>query len=770
MRLRLNLNWLLLLLAVTASAAPVSVTGRVVDPSGAAVVAAELTAYRTGEAAAAASAKSKADGSFALRLEAGEYLVHIESKGSLDATETLNVGSPPVAHDFVLELSAVRESITVKAPGGYAAGTNSSAMKTETPLREIPQSVSVVSQAQMQDQLMSSIGDVVRYVPGVTLHQGENNRDQLVMRGNSSSADFFVDGVRDDTQYYRDLYNLESVEVLKGPNALIFGRGGAGGVVNRVTKQAGFTPLHEIDVTAGAFENRRMAVDFNQPVGAKAAVRLNAITESSGSFRDEVTLKRSGVAPSFAFLAGSATMVTAGLEHFHDARVADRGIPSFQGKPADVAIETYFGNPADSRVRADVDLASASIEHHAGSLTIRNRTLFGVYDRGYQNYVPGAVSANKATVALSAYNNATQRRNLFNQFDVTESVKTGSLKHTLLAGMEIGRQSSANLRNTGYFNDTSTSVAVPYGQPTTDMPVTFRQSATDAKNHVHTAIAGVYAQDQIDLSSHVKVVGGLRFDRFRMDYLNQRNGDRLGRVDDMVSPRAGVIVMPSKSLSLYGSYSISYLPASGDQFSSLTSITKQLEPEQFANREVGVKWEGPSGLSFAGAVYRLDRTNTRSTDPNDPTRAIQTGSQRTNGFEMSVSGSITPSWSVAGGYTYQDAFVTSATASARAGATVGQVPRQMISLWNRYTVSSRTGLALGVIRRASMFAAIDNTVTLPGYTRLDAAGYLTLRPSLRLQLNVDNLLDARYYANADSNTNISPGSPRIVRIAMITRF
>ena len=661
------------------------------------------------------------------------------------------------------EVPKVSEEIVVKAE---RTKTIVSATKTETPLREVPQSVAVVTHAQMQDQLMSSIGDVVRYVPGVTLHQGENNRDQLVMRGNSSSADFFLDGVRDDTQYYRDLYNLDRVEVLKGPNALMFGRGGAGGVINRVTKQPEFTPHHEIDVAAGVFDSRRGSVDFNQPIGAKAAVRLNALSESSGSFRENVNSKRSGIAPSLMFLAGNNTMITFGYEHFRDRRVADRGITSYQGKPADVAIDTFYGNPDDSRVRADVDLASAAIEHHAGAFTIRNRTLFGSYDRGYQNYVPGAVSRDKSTVALTAYNNATQRQNLFNQLDVTGSIG----KHTLLAGMDFGRQATDNFRNTGFFNNSTTSISVPYGKPAIETPVTFRQSATDANNHIQAAIAGLYVQDQLELTNKWKAVGGLRFDRFRMDFLNNRTSERLGRVDNMISPRAGVIFLPVSTLSLYGSYSISYLPASGDQFSSLTSITKQLEPEQFANREIGMKWDVLAGLSFATAVYRLDRTNTRSTDPNDPTRAIQTGSQRTNGFEVSVDGNITPSWSIAGGYAYQDAFVTSATASAKQGAQVGQVPHHTVSLWNRYMVNDRYGVALGVVRRGSMFAAIDDTVTLPGYTKIDAAGYVTLNAGLRLQVNVDNLFNARYYANADSNTNISPGAPRNIRVAMITRF
>lgn len=776
MRLRLNLNYAaaILLLCIAAilhaEPAPIEVTGRIVDDSGASIRAAAITAYRTGQSSAAAVSKTGTDGTFTLRLLPGDYVVRIEAGDSMDATESMTVAQGMANQEFTLHPPMLHETITVEAPAGYRASTNSSAMKTETPLREIPQAVTVVTRERMQDQLMASIGDVVRYVPGVTQHQGENNRDQLVMRGNSSSADFFLDGVRDDVQYYRDLYNLERVEVLKGPNALIFGRGGAGGVVNRVTKIAGFTALREVDVNTGTYGNKRIAADIDQPLGTRAAFRINAIGEDSQSFRDHVSLRRSGIAPSFTFFGGSDTMISLSYERFHDARVADRGITSYHGKPADVAIDTYYGNPDDSRVRADVDVATVVVEHHAGALTLRNRTLFGVYDRGYQNYVPGAVSANKTTVALSAYNNATARQNLFNQFDLSGSFATGAVKHTMLAGIEVGRQATDNFRNTGYFNGTATSITVPYSQTTITTPVTFRQSATDADNHVATQIAAAYAQDQIEIAKRVKVVGGLRVDRFQLDFLNHRNGDHLERNDNMVSPRAGLIYTPADSLSIYGSYSVSYLPSSGDQFSSLTSITQQLKPEQFTNKEVGVKWDAPRGLSITGALYRLDRTNTRSTDPNDPTRAIQTGSQRTNGVELTVEGNMTRSWSVAGGVAYQDAFVTSATASAKEGAQVAQVPRRMLSLWNRYAINQGVGVAVGFVHRASMFAAIDNTVTLPSYTEVDGAAYVTFHPGVRLQLNVENLFNTVYYANADNNTNISPGSPRTVRIGLATRF
>ena len=311
---------------------------------------------------------------------------------------------------------------------------------------------------------------------------------------------------------------------------------------------------------------------------------------------------------------------------------------------------------------------------------------------------------------------------------------------------------------------------MPYDSTTISTPVTFRQSATDADNHLKTTVAAAYAQDQVELSTHLQVVAGLRFDQFDLTYHNNRNGDTLSRTDNLVSPRAGIIVKPATPLSIYGSYSVSYLPSSGDQFSSLTTITQQVRPEQFRNYEVGAKWDAAPGLSVTTAVYRLNRTNTRSTDPNDPTRIVQTGSQRTNGHEIGVNGRLTARWTVAGGYAHQNGFVTSATTAAVAGAQVAQVPHDTLSMWNNVQLHRRLSAALGLVSRSDMFAAIDNTVRVPGYARVDAAGFLSLRHDLRLQVNVENLLDKTYYTNADSNTNISPGSPRAVRVGITASF
>lgn len=745
-----------------------TLSGRVLDPNRAAVPGARIEA-QAGELMS--SARSDQDGEFSLPLAPGEYILLVEAHGFAEVSQIIDVKPASTnSLEIVLQVAASSATVTITDAAGYLTDSISSATRTLTPLRDTPQSITVVNKAQIKDQSLQSISDAVNYIPGISAHQGENNRDQLIMRGNSTSADFYVNGVRDDVQYYRDLYNVHQVEALKGPNAMIFGRGGGGGVINRVTKQAGFTPGREISFQVGSFGNRRVTTDIDQPITNKLAFRLNGLYENSDSFRRLVGLERYGINPTFTIVPSTRTSIVLGYEYFHDGRTADRGIPSFHASPVDVPIATYFGNPNDSRVRANVQLLRGGIDHQIGRLNILNRTQLGDYDKFYQNYVAGPVTADRSKASISAYNNATKRRNIFSQTDVSFALSSGPIRHTVLAGAELGRQLTDNFRNTGFFNNAATFVLVPLDNPIVSTPVTFRQSATDANNHLKLNLAATYAQDQIELSRQIQVITGVRFDYFDLSFHNNRNGDNLRRVDRLVSPRVGIVFKPVASVSIYGNYSVAYLPGSGDQFSSLTTITQQVKPEKFTSYEVGAKWNLLSSLALTTAVYRQDRTNTRAMDPNNPTAIVQTGSQRTSGFEVGLNGSVTRQWQIAGGYAKQNAFITSATTAAVRGAQVAQVPHNTFSLWNNYRILSRLGVGLGIIHRSDMFAAIDNTVTLPGYTRADAAVFLFFNEKWRLQANLQNLFDRKYYANADNNNNISPGSPRVLRIGLVARF
>ncbi len=657
----------------------------------------------------------------------------------------------------------------------YAVARSSSATRTLTLLRDVPQSATLIPQALIADQAMQSMAEVVRYIPGITMGLGEGHRDAPTIRGNSSTADFFIDGMRDDAQYYRDVYNVERVEALKGSNAMVFGRGGGGGVLNRVTKEALWQPTRSATLTGGSFEQRRTTLDVGQGLGAHLAARVNALYENASTFREASGNERLGVNPTTSLMLGR-TLVRAGYEFYRDQRVVDRGIPSFLGAPAPTPIATYFGDADASPSRLTAHALAATVDRQLWNgndvidgIQLRNRSRLMTYDKFYQNIFPGAVNATATSVALSGYNNGTDRQNLFNQTDLTTTITRGTLRHTLLVGAEFGTQRTDNYRATAYFGapgSTVTSLAVPFDTPRVRAAASFRQSATDADNRTTVTTRAVYAQNQIAIGPHFLGVLGMRFDRIAVDFFNRRNSQSLQRPDNLVSPRAGLVYKPMEPLSIYSSYSVSFLPSTGDQFSSLTATSATLEPEQFTNREVGVKWDVRSDLALTGAIYRLDRTNTTAPDPVTPSVIVQTGAQRTTGWEIGLTGAPTARWQIAGGYANQNARIVSRTAAAAAGAHVPLVPRQTMSLWNRVQLTRRLGTGLGLVYQDRMFAAIDNTVTLPSFTRVDAAAFVTITRVLRAQVNVENLFDTRYYPTAHSNNNIMPGSSRMVRVAM----
>ncbi len=313
-------------------------------------------------------------------------------------------------------------------------------------------------------------------------------------------------------------------------------------------------------------------------------------------------------------------------------------------------------------------------------------------------------------------------------------------------------------------------VDVPLAEPQSPAPVTFRQSASDADNRVEATTLSAYVQDQLALGERWQLIGGVRLERFALAYRNHRSGESLDRTDVMASPRAGLVFRAARPLSLYASYGVAALPSAGDQFASLDATTSALEPETFTNHEVGLKWDATPSLAVTVAAYRLDRNKTRAPDPADPTRSVQTGSQRSRGIEVAAQGRLVGGWSVAAAYALQDAEITAKTSAAEPGAVVPLVPRHALSLWNRVTLSPALALGIGVVHQGSSFAALDNAVTLPAFTRVDAAAYVGLSTRVDLQLNVENLLDASYHLTSHNNHNITPGSPRAVRLGLTSRY
>ncbi len=652
---------------------------------------------------------------------------------------------------------------------GYLVDETRTATKTNTPLLDVPQSVSIISRDLIRDQSMQSLADVARYVPGAGMAQGEGNRDTIILRGNSSTSDFFMDGVRDDVEYFRDLYNLDRVEVLKGPNAMIFGRGGAGGVVNRVTRQANWAAVREVSLLGGSWDNRRATFDLGDAVTDTFAARLTGMYEDSESYRDGVELERKGFNPTFAWSVGDATVIRFAYEYFDYDRTADRGIPALDGRPYQTDESTFFGDPTQSPTNATVNQGSIVIDHAFNQdVNLRNRTMYADYDKFYQNvYAGGAVDGTTGNVNIAAYNNQQQRENFFNQTDLTFSFGTGGIRHGFLAGIELGEQTTDNFRNTGFFNDADPVLVASASDPTISVPVTFRQRpGEDANNYGRAKIAAVYVQDQIAFSPKLEAVLGLRFDQFDMDFDDYRTGTRFETSDDLLSPRAGLIYKPVEAMSLYASYSVTYVPRVGAQLASLNVTNEALDPEEFENIEVGAKWDLLPDFSLTAALFQLDRTNVVIPDPNDPNVSLLVDGQRTEGFELGASGRINEAWSIQGGYAYQDGELTEALGGTR----LAQLPKHVASLWNRYDFTPAWGVGLGVVYQTEMFAAADNAVTLPDFARVDAAVFFAPSERLRMQLNLENLLDEKYYPNAHNNNNITPGSPLALRVGVIANF
>jgi len=681
-------------------------------------------------------------------------------------------GMPLLAFSVLADDQNVERIQVVGQAQSYTVDQSSTATKTPTALKDIPQAISVITEELIDDQAMQNMSDVVRYVPGVQMQQGEGHRDAPVLRGNTSTADFFLNGVRDDVQYFRDLYNVKRVEVLKGPSGMIFGRGGAGGLINRVTKQANWTDGHALDLAFGSWQQQRASVDLNQAVNESVAARVTAVYEDSEGFRDYMELKRQAINPTLTFKASDATTVALSYEHFKDERTTDRGVPSLNGRPVTVPREQFFGKPEDSNSDAAVDAFGATISHDFGNnITLTNTTRYADYDKFYGNVFPGAVNAQTQRVSLAAYTSETLRTNLMNQTDLVIQADLAGMRHTLLTGVELNRQKTDNQRLTGYFTDisaTATSDTVPLTNTIYSGSLEFRPSATDANNHSVAKTAALYLQDQIELDQNWQAIVGLRYDRFDAELLNNRTSEMLDTTDNLLSPRAGLIYQPSQDLSFYASYSLSYVPRAGEQLASLTVSNKALDPEEFTNKEIGMKWDLGSGLNFTTALYELDRTNVAVTDPADPTRTILVDGQQVRGLELEMAGQLTQHWQLVAGFAYQDSEIQ--TPTAQNGNRLAQVPKQSFSLWNRYQLNDAIAAGLGWVAQSSGFATTDNSVTLPGFGRLDAAVFYTLSPQLRVQMNVENLLDKTYYASAHNNNNITPGTPRAYRLGMSYKF
>lgn len=669
--------------------------------------------------------------------------------------------------------NAEKDIIVIGHADGYVTRNSITATKTDTPLIDVPQSISVVTREQLDDQAQHSMADVLRYMPGTTVGQGEGNRDQITLRGQNTTADFFLDGVRDDVQYYRSLYNIERVEVLKGPYAMIFGRGGGGGIINRVQK----TPQRDISLISGgasvnSFGAWDISADVNMPISATAALRVNGMYEELASHRDFYDGERYAVNPYVALDLGGGWQAGLSYEYVKDDRVTDRGIPSLNcaapcvRRPLPGHRDTFFGGPDVNRAGLEAHIMKARLDGElADWLDWSTTLLYGDYDKYYQNiYANGAATSQTGTVALSGYLDPTKRENLIAQSNLVADVSLAGMSHKILLGLEYGEQDSVNRRLLSPALAALNLSNIVY--PTTNFTIPNRHTQSSV------TFFSAYVQDQISISEHLDLVAGVRYDRFEIKGMDfQANGLAFARTDEKVSPRFGLIVKPRENISIYSSYSQSFLPRSGDQFLSLTPTTQNLAPEKFTNYEVGAKWDIKPTLNITAALFQLDRSNATTPDPVNPMQTLNTGTTRTRGLELALTGKITRAWQISGGYTWQDAYI-----KGNDSIRVAQVPKHQFALWNRYDFNAVVGAGLGVVYQAAQYAALHNPMgnsyatRLPGFTRVDAALFFRPSDTVQLQVNVENLFDTVYYSDAHNNNNISTGAPINARFTVKVKF
>ncbi len=667
--------------------------------------------------------------------------------------------------------------------GEYLYSDRVNALKTPTPIIDVPQSLSIVTAAEIAVQGLTSIGDIVNYTAGVNTSQGEGHRDAVVFRGVRSTADFFVDGVRDDVQYYRPLYNLEQVEILRGPNALLFGRGGTGGILNRVTKKGviGET-FTEYGLGAGSFGGYDLRIDSNLAISERSAVRMNALYESLENHRDFYGGDRLGFNPTARFMLSPQTTLDLSWEYVDHERFIDRGIPTgSDGKPVEEFEKIVFADPELNTTNIKAHLFRGVVQHNFTENLKSNLSLFhGDYDKFYQNfYVSGYnQSATPDRVTLDGYVDKTGRENLILSGNLIAGFAFGETSHTLVAGAEYIDTSSDQDRFNALWDTTSDDNEIfMVSRPLnlllgTGMNVsgitTTNSFATDLNDdtRVHVEVLSAYVQDEVEISDKLDMIVGARFDSFDIDVFNVPANETRNRKDEEVSPRLGLIFKPMEQISLYASYSESFLPRSGEQFANINGNNDRLDPDVFSNLEVGVKWDFIQGLSFTASVFEIEKSSPQVAD-NDPS-TLDVIDSEIQGFEAQLKGLLRERWFVSAGYSYLDGEQVNRSGST--GLRPRELPEHMFALFNDFLVTDRFGIGVGLVFQDESFINNGNSATLPSYTRIDVGAYYDVSDNLRVQVNVENLTDEVYFPNSHSTHQATVGAPINARLTITGRI
>lgn len=672
------------------------------------------------------------------------------------------------------------EEITVV--GQYLSVNEINAVKTPTPILNVPQSLTLITSEEISRRGINSIGQIIDYTPGVNTSQGEGHRDAVVFRGVRSTADFYQDGNRDDVQYYRSLYNVEKVEILRGPNALLFGRGGTGGVLNRVSKKAvvgeQFTTF---ETSANSFGGYSGQIDVNFSGGDSSAYRINAMYESLENHRDFYDGDRIGFNPTAEFLLSENTKLDVSYEYVDHERFIDRGIPTgSDGRPVSELDDIVFGDPKNNFHELEAHVFRATLEHQfSDSLKANFSAFYGDYDKVYSNFYASGYDETTNIVELDGYIDETERDNLILSATLVSEFQTGSVNHTILFGGESITTSSDQFRLNPVFSttmdDRENFVAVDplsfeslAGINASGTPFTAGFTDLNDDTRVDLDVYSFFIQDEIELSESFLLVLGARFDSFDIEVFNADPDvlETRSRKDEEVSPRGGLIYKPQENISLYYSYSESFLPRSGEQYANINGSNDQLDPNTFENQEIGLKWDFSQGLSLTAAYFENEQSSPQVAD-NDPSTFDEIDSE-TTGYELQLVGMLTPDWSIAVNYSNLDGEIVDRRGDT--GRTPRELPEDMASVWTTYQVNEAFGFGVGATYQGESYINNGNSAELPSYTRVDAAVYYDVSDDFRLQLNVENLTDEEYYPNSHSTHQATVGAPLNAKLTLIGRF
>ena len=661
------------------------------------------------------------------------------------------------------------EEIVVKGKVLYSDQVT--ALKTPVPIIDVPQTLSIVTDDEIRKQGFREIGDIVRYTPGVNTSQGEGHRDAVVFRGVRSTADFYLDGVRDDVQYYRSLYNLEQVEILRGPNALLFGRGGTGGIINRVTKKAVLDDqFGSFDMGADTFGAFDFAVDYNVSTGEKSALRINFHSDTLENHRDFYDGDRYGFNPTLRLEISPETTLDLSYEHADHERFIDRGVPTLNGEPVEAFEDIVFGDTDTNLQTLRADIYRANLSHEFSETSKGNLVVqYSDFQKLYKNYYASGYSGGD-TFTADGYLDPTERNNLILSGNVVNEFQTGSVKHTLLVGAEIIDTENENYRYNTFFITTEDdnevfNITRPINFGVNAAGVrTYNDFTADLKSSTESDIevTSIYIQDQIDVTDNLKVLLGGRLDNFDITVRDIKNGTSESREDEEFSPRAGLIYKPQENISLYVSYAESFLPRSGEQFKKLDASAARLDPDVYESTEVGIKWDIRPGLSFTASYFDSEQTiATRDSDTGENSEIV---GLQVDGIELELKGQVTEKLSLAIGYSDLDGETAK-------GGEPREIPEYTASLWATYEVSDRFGLGLGITSQGESNIKNDKPgLILPDYTRVDFAAYYDLADDLSIQLNVENVTDELYFPHSHSTHQASVGEPLNARISLRKTF